>query len=438
MPKDAALGDTPHKNLAFPQKLLYTFCMKHICTNRFAVFALFACLAASTVCMVCSSCASKKNIPFDTSLAIKDEGAAPFATISAEDLVRTMGVGWNLGNTLDATASTTLASETSWGQPKTTQEMFRALSASGIKTVRLPVSWHNHFLSGTYTLDPAWMRRVKTIVDWALGEGLFVILNTHHDVAPDPALQPTSGYYPSEAAHEESLAFLKAVWAQIALAFNNGYDEHLIFELMNEPRLVGSEYEWYFNENAPECVAAANSIYEYEKAALEQVRKSGGNNSRRFVMITPYCASPDSALKEEFKIPEDPAGEGKIIISVHMYSPYEFAMQDPGVARFTGAHKNSLSATFSRLQTTFSYAGYPVIIGECGAVNKRNPEARKEWFSYFFSQAKANGFCAILWDNGVWYAEENGPFEEHFGYFNRTEGIWYFPELLAAALEATK
>ena len=173
----------------------------------------------------------------------------------ASQIVEEMQFGWNLGNTLDATGGSWargLKTETAWGQPKTTKAMIDGLAKSGVKTIRIPISWHDHVIDKNYTIDPEWMARVKEIVDWAYENELFIIINTHHDNydknAPIPA--GSGYYYPSEENYEESSNYLKALWTQICKTFNNDYDYHLIFETMNEPRPCGTEYEWYHNTNS--------------------------------------------------------------------------------------------------------------------------------------------------------------------------------------------
>ncbi len=130
------------------------------------------------------------RITFNKEIAIKDTKSKVFTEIKARDAVHEMKAGWNLGNTLDATGYTPtgslgskadLSSEISWSQPYTTKAMIDGLAASGIKTLRIPISWSRHIIDPDYTIDPAWMSRVKEIVDWALEDGLYVIINIHHD-----------------------------------------------------------------------------------------------------------------------------------------------------------------------------------------------------------------------------------------------------------------
>lgn len=370
----------------------------------------------------------KKN--FDDSKSKKKD----FSSLEAADFVVDMKIGWNLGNTMDAVGARGMASETSWSQPKTSQAMIKKLAESGIKTIRIPTSWHNHLTDKNYTVDPKWMARVKEIVDWAIAEDMYVILNTHHDNAESSNVKYGQGYYPLDESREESLRFLVNVWSQICLTFNNSYDDHLIFETMNEPRLKNTDKEWWLDPNDAMCTAALDMIMEYNQEIVNTIRKSGGNNAKRFIMVPSYAASPDTALNEDFYMPKDSASN-RLLLSVHMYSPHDFAMQDPGTKFFTGVHKSQLKSMFQRLTSKFAYDGYPVVIGECGATNKNNLEERENWFQYFFGQAMEEGMPAVFWDNGAAQVNENGPYDEHFGYFDRNRLEWYFPTLIESAFK---
>ena len=372
---------------------------------------------------------------FDESKAIKDTGKKDFVITSATEVVKRMTLGWNLGNTLDAIGSAGLNSEISWGQPKTTKEMIDGLAKSGIKTIRIPISWAKHMDKNTYTVHEDWMARVKTIVDWAIENDMYVIINCHHDNFSTPKKMPAcTGYYPNSTNKNESERFLLNLWSQIALAFNDGYDEHLIFETMNEPRLCGTNHEWWFDANAADCKDAAACLNEYNQLGVDTVRASGGNNAKRMIACPALAASPDSAFAAAFKMPTDDAPD-KLIVSVHMYTPYSFAMQSPGERTFTSSHKANLVQYFGKLNTRFISKGYPVYIGEFGATNKDNLEDRVAWFDYFIKESRKYGMTSVLWDNGVWEVKNND-YNEHYGFYNRREQTWYFPEILAAMTSA--
>ena len=140
------------------------------------------------------------------------------------------------------------------------RDLINTVGNKGFRTIRVPVSWHNHIIDWSYTIDPEWMNRVKQVVDWIIARGLYVILNVHHDNAASGWVNYGEGYYPNYASQSESIKFLVNVWSQITKAFNNGYDEHLIFEALNEPRLRGNTYEWWYNAGNSDCEEANNVL----------------------------------------------------------------------------------------------------------------------------------------------------------------------------------
>ena len=418
----------------------------------------FALSTALLFLSVCANAASHASAPFakeklySTTSLVVDTGSKDFGSSSADQIVDAMKFGWNLGNTLDAfsggdpangwagrNASLGNNTETCWGQPKTTQAMIAGIKAKGFSAIRIPISWHDH-IDSKYTVSPSWMARAKEIVDWAIAEGLYVIINVHHDnITPSTCTaNGHKGYSPASSCLNESKRYLYNVWCQIAAAFNNGYDERLVFETINEPRLPGDKHEWNWEASCSACKDAAKCVNELNQLCLEAIRESGGNNAKRLVMVPAYVASPGAALASAFKMPKDSAGSGRLALSVHMYTPYNFAMEDPGSATFTDAHKADLDYWFGQLNAKFVKKGIPVVIGEMGATNKNNDDQRKAWFEYYLGKVKTYKMAAFLWDNGNWKVPASGSFNELFGYYNRSAQSWHFtnPDLVEAAINA--
>ena len=367
-------------------------------------------------------------------------------TITAEQIVNEIGMGWNLGNTLDAFVDTKgynqgLSSEKSWGNPETTEAMIEFLAKSGFKSIRIPVTWHNHLIDENYTIDPQWMKRVKTIVDWSIKYGLYVILNTHHDIYTNYKVPLTygKGYYPLRRDTKESEKFIYNVWKQITDAFNNGYDHHLIFEGLNEPRLVGTEYEWWYREEAPLCEEASEVLNEYTRLIVKAIRESGGNNEKRFIMVTPLAAAYQAALVSGFVFPSDSKynpTNNKLILSVHMYAPYDFALNaDKRYTKFEESYKIELKDNFDTLYKRFVSNNQQVIIGEMGVVNKNNTEDRLAWADYFVSTARHYHLGSVLWDNGVWDVTATG---EIIGEMHRDELKWHIDSLIETYIKASQ
>lgn len=366
---------------------------------------LFAMLTAVMLsAAVLTSCAGQNG---DNNNPINDAVQEEPITFTKEEIISEMGLGWNLGNTLDATEG-----ETAWGQPETTEEMIDKIKELGFDTIRIPVSWGHHVSSKPeYTIDEEWMDRVQTVVDWAIENDMFVIINAHHD---------NDYYYPSVRNSKYSLMYIEAVWTQIAERFKD-YDQRLIFEGMNEPRPSGTPYEWGFDPKVTECVEAADIINQCNQKFVDVVRASGGNNTDRFLMATPYAASPYAAFNDHFKLPDDPSD--RIILSVHAYTPYDVCMSDDmSKTKIDDSSRGAINDFIDKLYVKFVEKGTPVIIGECGITNKNNQEERRIWGEYFVSKAKDNGMMCVLWDNGNTY-----PGAEAYGLFDK-ENLSVFPE----------
>ena len=401
---------------------------------------LFLVLLTLSAFLNAAETSAVERVTFNRSTAIIDSGNKSFTERKAIDLVRDMETGWNLGNTLDATGGRAdLSSETSWGQPRTTKAMIDGLAASGIKSIRIPVSWHRHIIDDEYTIDPRWMVRVKEIVDWAIDDGMYVIINIHHDNYMKNVKMPElAGFYPSDENYEISANFVCNVWAQISLAFNNGYDEHLVFEALNEPRLAGTDEEWLYNPSSGKSQKAMKNLNKLNQNILDVIRASGGNNKKRLVAFPSLQASPDSAFAATFKMPQDyDKSKDRLIVSVHMYTPYNFAMQSPGVTKYSDTVKREFTSKFKKLNDTFIKKGYAVYIGEYGATNKNNLQDRVSWFRDYIKESRAYGITCFLWDNGVWKVE-GSKYDEHYGFYNRKNQSWYFPEIIEAITQEVK
>ena len=342
-----------------------------------------------------------------------------------EAILEDMGLGWNLGNSLDATGGSGLDTETSWSNPKTTQALIDKVKSLGFNTVRVPVSWGKHVSGDNYTIDSAWLARVKEVVDYCYKNDMYVILNIHHDTKSS-ASASGAGYYPRSSAYSSSEKFVTSVWSQAAEYFKD-YDYHLIFETLNEPRLIGTGYEWWFNKwSIPsEVKDAIDCINKLNQKAVDTIRDTGSNNRGRLIMCPGYDASIDGATVSGFKLPTDISGnKNRIALSVHAYSPYNFAMNvgSGSTSTYTSSIKNELQGLFSTLKSNFRDKGIPVVIGEFGSTDKNNTAERVKWATDYTALAKKNNIPCVLWDNNA-FAVYNGNNivlnSEYHGYINR-------------------
>lgn len=346
---------------------------------------------------------------------------APMRDIPSTELVKEMKVGWNLGNTLDSTITnpkgTELPSdwETAWGQPVTTKAMIDSVAAQGFNVLRVPITWEGKFGEGPdYTIDPDWLARVNEIVDYGIDDDMFVIINVHHEEWHMPT-------YENEAAAQE---ILTALWAQIADHFKN-YNEKLIFEGLNEPRLKGTPMEWNGGNDE-----ARDVINHWNAAFVETVRNSGGNNKLRHLMVTPYAASSMDKVLNDFAVPND----DKVIVSIHAYLPYTFALADNAQATTewsadNPADTNDIDMLMANLKDRYLDKGRAVIIGEMGTRNRMNTEARAECARYYSEAAHNAGIPICWWDNNAFVGGG-----ENFGLFDRKTFEWRYPDIISALM----
>lgn len=350
------------------------------------------------------------------SISVMDYAVAA-DTMTAFEITENMKVGWNLGNTLDAKASNKqgdletagLETETAWGCPKATQELFDALKAKGFNTVRVPTTWFQH-LDEDNNIDSEWMARVKEVVDYGINNDMYIIINVHHENWIN------RGDFVD--AYDEIQPKLLKIWTQIATEFKD-YDQHLIFECMNEPRAVGQPHEWWAAEAVPEC----DVINQLEHDFVNLIRGMDGPYAKtRLLMLPGYCASAETQFLQAIDVPDDDF----VAISIHAYSPYDFTMnsaiEDHSV--FTGTkYSQQLSDILTGIRQTFIEKDIPVVIGEMGTSNFDNTQARVDWTTQYFTTTKKYGIPCCLWDNNT-VSNPKDPGECH-GYINRKTYEWY-------------
>jgi len=324
---------------------------------------------------------------------------------TATEAVKHMGVGWNLGNTLDAHAGGQhqgLDSEIYWGQPYTKPELMTMLKAAGFGAMRIPVTWYNH-MNAQNQVDAAWMARVKQVVDYVLDAGMYCILNVHHDTGDGN----THWLHASMDTYNSTKARYEALWQQVAETFKD-YDQRLLFESYNE--MLDKYNSWNFatfnrpgGYDSADAADAYQAINSYAQSFVSVVRATGGNNARRNLVVNTYGACNGAGtwnahLKEpltQMVCPTDPAGSGHIAFQVHAY---------PNIANLQSA-KNELTQMFNALNTHLVSKGGPVIVGEWGSSNVdagvSDYDADREKFlafvTDFVQKAKAGGFGMFYW-----------------------------------------
>jgi endoglucanase len=341
--------------------------------------------------------------------------------ITAIELVKDMGIGINIGNTLDSlTWPGGGTGETSWGNPKISIGYIKALKDYGYKSIRLPVSWADWIgPAPDYEIAESWMNRVEEVVDWIIAEDMYVIVNLHHDggegnpkcwiadVQLSSALLMDEHKSKFVAGKEEDITdkFTK-VWRQIAHRFRDKSD-FLILESMNE---VG--FDFVFNRwnnssgHTPNKNEAFRLMNKLNQTFVDTVRATGSNNTLRCLLIAGYWTDIGDSSWPEFKMPDDSVSDA-LILSIHYYSPSVFCISDNpsngwGYQATWGSPKDrdDLKADFDKLKTNFIDKGVPAIAGEYGATRKKADAERLKWTKAVLDISAEYGVCPVLWDTG--------------------------------------
>lgn len=320
-------------------------------------------------------------------------GIGSVANITPNELVAQMTAGWNLGNYFDVP----FEDKSRWGNPEPTKALIDKVSESGFNTIRIPVTWSTH-QSNTppYQIDEAYFARVKTVVDFAMENDIYILLNTHHD---------TSVFQPIVSTEATVSERLKNTWLQIATYFE-AYDEKLLFEILNEPRVQGNREEWVAGNAGTRRVL--NNLH---KVGVDAIRSTGGNNINRQIVISTWAGKTNNTAMNALTIPNN---DPNIIITVHAYTPFD--VSHDGARPWNGqADLNTLTRDLDNVRRKWIVENNrPVILGEWAMLND-NPttgrsttkQARAEYSEIYVREATERGMPTILWDDNGWYQALN-------------------------------
>ena len=349
----------------------------------------------------------------------------PIPDNDAYKMIKDINAGFNVGNAFDATDCGVLENELDyesvWCGSRTTEEFIDSLKNEGYNLVRIPVSWHDH-VNEDYLISPDWMARVTEVVDLCLGKDMYVILDSHHDIYQDY-------FYPDSVHRDNALAFIEIIWQQIAENFRD-YSDRLMFECINEPRLKGTDLEWWFAYENDSIIDSYNVIMDAEQAFVDTVRETGGNNAERYLLVGGYCNTYYSVLSDNFSLPMDTA-DNKLVVSVHLYSPFDFTANEKGGSVFDDYGKRENEQAFTALYDGFVSRGIPVMITEYGCIDKKNPEDRLAYFEYMRELSDVYSIPLVVWDNNV-VNDTDGPMAGSYGYIDRASGEVSFRDLVDA------
>lgn len=326
-------------------------------------------------------------------------------TKTAIEVVKEMGYGTNLGNTMEATGSwispnaSATDYEKAWGQPTTTKHMIDGLKKSGFQSVRIPVAWSNMMSKdGNYTISPDYFKRVDEIIGYVLDNEMYAIINIHWD----------GGWWETfgsanKTDRDEAMKKYVAIWTQIADHYAN-YSDYLIFESANEE--LGDAFK-----EMSSVSDRYNKVNEINQKFVNIIRESGKNNKTRFLLIAGYNTDIDKTCDSRFVMPKDVI-KNRLIVSVHFYTPPTYCIADKkdnswGYMDSWGSEydKKLMRAYFEKMNK-FTKDGYGVIIGEYGVTHREDGSTKQgtaQFFESVIALANEYNYCAMLWDCSTWY-----------------------------------
>lgn len=331
-----------------------------------------------------------------------------------------LGAGWNLGNTLDChpdelnpKVNTVSDYETHLKNPVTTKAMIDTVKKYGFKTIRIPVTWYNH-IDKNGKVDEAFMNRVQEVVDYAMDGGkTYVILNTHHE----NFLEPT------EKNQKKGGEKLKQLWKQIGNRFSK-YDEHLIFEGMNEPVLSEGVDRWRGSETE------YNVVNKWNQEFVDTIRSLSGNNKKRKLIIATYGNTVSENIMNNLKIPND----NNLMVAVHIYLPSQFGLDAQGTTEWSADNEEDckvIKEYFNNIDKLRNKKSVSFIIDEMGARYKNNDSDRAQWYKYVAEQAHKRGIACDIWDNGNAFQNRG----EEFCFLDRNKLSWMHENVLKEFLK---
>ena len=325
-----------------------------------------------------------------------------------------------------------------WSVEPTTQEYLDRVHSYGFNTLRIPVAWTNGDCDdGTYTIDTRLLDRVERVANYALNNGMYVIINDHWDNGwwagfgackkidkldenGNPVMK--NGKVQQERVPDEELRAkawqrYERYWTQIAERFKN-YSDHIIFEGANEElcnrlndsiypstgycvSLSENEKNVSGNLKEAECYEMTNKI---NQKFVDIIRGTGGNNAYRHLLIPGYATDIDDTCSDEWKMPSDTVenGKNKLFLSVHYYTPWGFC-GDKATGEYTQTDRNKMKTAFEPLKK-FTEDGYAVITGECGICNPTGVKGDViQWFRDTLTEAVKYHMVPCMWETGQFF-----------------------------------
>lgn len=335
---------------------------------------------------------------------------------TAWEVAKNMGIGLNLGNTMEAYDAkdceqityewipvvgdnTPKDYETCWKAVETTQEVINGIKSEGFDTVRIPVFWGNMMKNdGKYNINPEYIGRVKEIVDYCQNAGLYTVINIHH----------FDEFIIRRNSTEECRKIFTNLWKQIADYFKD-YPYTVVFEGYNE-YLGGNQFDEKGNLKELSKADAYEMTNTLNQAFVDAVRSTGGNNGERVLIVSGYWTNIDNTTSPRFVMPTDKVSD-RLMVSVHYVDNMMYWINKIGGddwIKYTDSQIDLLNKAFTEKNIPVfmgeTSAGYPASNFEKNAKYKDSTEC----VEIILNKLTDNGFVPVIWDvsNGFYSRSE--------------------------------
>jgi len=197
-----------------------------------------------------------------------------------------------------------------------------------------------------------------------------------------------------------------AYWTQIATAFADR-GERVVFEALNEETAF---------EGAGSTAKAFATLTHVNQVFIDTVRKTGGNNAKRLLVVTGYATDFTKTASADYGLPKDSV-PNKLLISVHYYTPWQFVgmTKDESWGKMrptwgTPADYAEMEKLFDLMQGFSQRNDIPVFIGEFNASDQKETPSRIKWMTAAKDAALKRKMVPVLWETGG-DIKRNPPYE---------------------------
>ena len=276
----------------------------------------------------------------------------------------------------------------------TEEKYYKELTSKGFDHVRIPVDFTLYSQNtGDYIIDSDFLTKLDTAIRLALDNGLYAVLDMHG----------CGSISRNVSAYED---MLYSYWRQLSERYS-GYDERLLFELLNEPNTKGTEGDDPLN---------GEKLNRIINNLIKIIRETNPDR----VIVAALGNGNTVYDMDSVTLPED---DPNIIAAFHSYEPMEFTHQGvtwsatadyPAPCEWKQEYEDTVEDVINRAAEWSERTGRQVWLGEFGVSLEKSPESSVSQYLSFITrlcEEKNIGWC--YWE--FWMS---------FGAFNRHTDSW--------------